>query len=88
MIYKIADRNRVVHYNVIGCDCLVLLCDINRCARSVSPVSWRRMVDCMACLVRAASLPWCGHGPGQAIHVNPQFDEMVRRLCYRCSDTL
>ena len=89
MIYKVTDRNRVVHYNVIGFVCLVTLCATRGPVRfNLSPVSWRRTVDCMACLVRFASLTWCGHGSGEAIHVDPEYDGQARRRCYRCSATL
>jgi hypothetical protein len=85
MICKVADRGRVIHYNVVGFRCPVLLCQTRYCANSTSPVSWRRAVDCMACLVRFASLAWCGHGPGEVVHVDPRFDGEVRRQCGRCS---
>lgn len=86
MIYKVTDRNRIVHYNVIGFSCPVTLCEIRGPVLfNMSPASWRRPVDCMACLVRAASLAWCGHGSGEAVHVDPEYDGHARRRCYRCS---
>lgn len=88
MIYKVIDRNRIIHYNVLGFRCPVTLCRIEYVARSVLSVSWKRSVDCMTCLVRAASLPWCGHGSGQIVRVDPQYDGYVRRQCHRCSDNL
>lgn len=86
MIYKVTDRNRVTHYNVIGFACPVTLCETtNRVRPDLRPASWRRTVDCMACLVRFAPLTWCGHGSGEAIHADPEYDGRARRRCYRCS---
>lgn len=94
MIYKVADRSGVVHFNVIGFTRLVILCERVSLRATISdtrrgfdllPTSWRRLVDCMACLVRVAPLPWCGHGSGEAIYVCPTYDSLVRRQCYRCS---
>lgn len=86
MIHKVMDRSRIIHYNVLGFICLVTLCETKGRARSgLSPTSWRRAVDCMACLVRISPLEWCGHGSGEVVRVDPYFDGMVRRQCHRCS---
>lgn len=86
MIYKVTDRGRVVHHNVIGFSCLVPLCEVkgSHIPHGMSPASWKRQVDCMTCLVNAAVLPWCGHGVGVAIHVDTV---RVHRQCYHCAGT-
>ncbi len=87
MIHKVMDRGRVVHYNVIGYLRLVALCEIRYPWLSfVLPASWRRTVDCMTCLVRAASLAWCGHGSGEVVRIDSQYG--VSRQCHRCAGTL
>ena len=90
MIHKAMDRRRVTHHNVLGFRCLVTLCGLQGFVqRDLSPASWRRRVDCMTCLVQAASLPWCGHGTGEVIRVDPTCDAttptVVYRRCHRCT---
>lgn len=87
MICKVMDRNRIVHYKVIGFSRPVLLCMFESWARLTSPVHRKRAVDCMACLVRFASLAWCGHGSGEVVRIDPQFYGRARRQCGRCAGT-
>jgi len=90
VIHKVTDRRRVVHYNVIGFASLVTLCGVEDygdrlCYRNLLPASWRRQVDCMGCLVRAARLTWCGHGSGEVICIDQEYYSRVRRECHRCT---
>lgn len=90
MIYKVMDRARVVHFNVIGFDGPVILCEfrIRPVRFDLQPASWKRTVDCMTCLVSVSPLVWCGHGSGEAIHVHSEYNGLARRRCYRCSERI
>lgn len=87
MICKVLDDNGITHHAIVGWKGNRHACDIDDWRGR--PASWRRPVDCMACVAVVMSLPYCPHSEGNVIRVifDPRY-WFLARCCARCVGTI
>lgn len=86
MICKVVDGDGVTHYRIVGWSGNWHACDPDDCRGR--PASWRRPVDCMACVAMVTRLPDCPHSAGNVVRVVSHAQDywFLVRCCTRCTD--